>query len=104
MTGVAASVWGVNNQTTLRWIYDNTTSLTKYMSFATPIGGTTGTMGGATPYYCGKAVFTDLHAGGSPMGDVPGSCKTNALSQQEKALEFLFFDLAACVNDVIIPK
>jgi hypothetical protein len=104
MTGVAASVWGINNQTTLRWIYDNSSGLTKYLSFATPIGGTTGTMGGSDKYYCGKAVFTDLHAGGAPMGDVPGSCKSTALSQQEKALEFLFFDLAACVNDVIIPK
>ncbi len=100
MTGVAASVWTVNAQTTLRWIYDNTSNLTKYLSFATPIGGTSG----ANPYYCGKAVFSDLHAGGAPMGDVPGSCKASDLSQQEKALEFLFFDLAACVNDVIAPK
>ncbi len=100
MTGVAASVWTVNNQTTLRWIYDNTNNLTKYLSFATPIGGT----GGPNSFYCGKAVFSDLHAGGSPSGDVPGSCKMTDLSQQEKALEFLFFDLAACVNDMAAPK
>jgi hypothetical protein len=100
MTGVAASVWTVNAQTTLRWIYDNSTSLTKYLSFATPIGGT----GGANPYYCGKAVFSDLHAGGAPSGDVPGSCKATDLSQQEKALEFLFFDLAACVTEVAPPE
>jgi hypothetical protein len=100
MTGVAASVWTVNAQTTLRWIYDSTNNLTKYLSFATPIGGTSG----QNPYYCGKAVFTDLHAGGAPMGDVPGSCKASDLSQQEKALEFLFFDLAACVNDTVAPK
>jgi hypothetical protein len=98
MTGVAASVIGVNAQTTLRWIYDNGSGMTKYLSFATPIGGA----GGANPYYCGKAVFSDLHAGGAPMGDVPGSCKSTALSQQEKALEFLFFDLAACVTDMIV--
>jgi hypothetical protein len=100
MTGVAASVWTVNAQTTLRWIYDNTNSLTKYLSFATPIGGT----GGPNSFYCGKAVFSDLHAGGAPSGDVPGSCKSTDLSQQEKALEFLFFDLAACVNDMTAPK
>jgi hypothetical protein len=100
MTGVATSVLGINTQTTIRWIYDNGNNLTKYLSFATPIGGT----GGANPYYCGKAVFTDLHAGGSPMGDVPGSCKNTALSQQEKALEYLFFDLAACVPEAVPPK
>jgi hypothetical protein len=98
MMGVAASVYGVNAAMTLRWIYDSATpNFPKYLSFETPIGGT----GGADSYYCGKAVFTDLHAGGAPMGDVPGSCKPSALSQQEKALEFLFFDLASCVTDVV---
>ncbi len=97
MTGVATSVLGVNAQTTLRWIYDNASGLPKYLSFETPIGGT----GGADSYYCGKAVFSDLHAGGAPMGDVPGSCMASALSQQEKALEFLFFDLASCVTDTV---
>jgi hypothetical protein len=101
MTGVAASVSAVNSQTTSRWIYDNGNSDTKYMSFQTPIGGAPGDGG---TFFCGKAVFTDLHAGGAPMGDVPGSCKNTALSQQEKALEFLFFDLAACVTvDMVAP-
>ena len=100
MTGVAASVWTVNTQTTLRWIYDSASNLTKYLSFATPIGGT----GGDNPYYCGKAVFTDLHAGGTPIGNIPGACAGPPLTDQLKALEFLFFDLAACVNDVIAPK
>jgi len=104
LTGVAKSVAAVNTPTS-RWIYDNGTGDTKYMSFETPIGGKVfppvGDSGaGETKGYCGKAVFSDLHAGGSPSGDVPGSCKsTAALSAQEKALEFLFFDLASCVQD-----
>ncbi len=97
MTGVATSVFGVNAQTGHRWIYDNANGLPKYLSFETPIGGT----GGVDSYYCGKAVFTDLHAGGAPMGDVPGSCMASALSEQEKALEFLFFDLASCVSETV---
>jgi hypothetical protein len=101
MTGVAASVSAVNAATTSRWIYDNGNSDTKYMSFQTPIGGVPADGG---TFFCGKAVFTDLHAGGAPQGDVPGSCKNTALSQQEKALEFLFFDLAACVTvDMVMP-
>jgi hypothetical protein len=101
MTGVAASVSSVNPKTTSRWIYDNADGDTKYMSFETPIGGIPED-GGQTGY-CGKAVFTDLHAGGAPMGNVPGSCQVTDLSQQEKALEFLFFDLAACVTDDTQP-
>ena len=103
MTGVAASVSSINPQTSSRWIYDSNNSETKYMSFETPLGGVPSD-GNAGAYYCGKAVFTDLHAGGAPMGDVPGSCQATALSQQEKALEFLFFDLAACVTiDAVAP-
>jgi hypothetical protein len=49
------------------------------------------------PTYCGKAVFSDLHTSGSPSGDVPASCSGADLTPQQKALEFLLFDLAACV-------
>jgi hypothetical protein len=70
--------------------------------------------GGETaPVYCGKAVFTDLHTSGSAtsgpfsqVSDVPAGCGANAgkLTPQQKALEFLFFDLSACVtNDMAQP-
>ena len=60
---------------------------------------------------CGKAVFTDIHikqsvstisgAGGDdsdPGKPFPSGCKTNLMTPQAKALEFLFFDLSACVQ------
>jgi hypothetical protein len=114
----------VNAATTNRWIYDPNGTITgpdggsaksvntKYLSFGTPIGGIPdagagggdgGDEAGASetkgPQYCGKAVFSDLHASSSPSGDIPGKCNTNDLSAQEKALEYLFFDLSACVHD-----
>jgi hypothetical protein len=52
---------------------------------------------GGTP--CGKAVFSDIHPGTAPEGDLPDSCQMRALSPEERALEFLFFDLSACVQD-----
>ena len=97
---------------TQRWIYnpaaDVATGLsndTKYMSFLTPIGGIPDAgPSDAGPSYCGKAVFSDLHAGGSPVGAIPGACAGPPISQQLKALEFLFFDLSACVaNDSLAP-
>jgi hypothetical protein len=106
LTNVAASVSTVNTQTTSRWIYDGTKSpiQTKYMSFETPIGGIKTDAGEAAgAQYCGKAVFTDLHAGGQPLGDIPSACMATDLSPQEKALEFLFFDLAACVTNDSLP-
>src|SRR5439155_19578163 len=60
---------------------------------------------------CGKVVFNDTHlqkaisvggvtTGGDdsdPSKPFPSGCKTNEMSPQAKALEFLFFDLSACV-------
>jgi hypothetical protein len=105
LTGVADSVGTVTKGTTDRWIYDPSSTDTKYLSFNTPIGGIPTDAGPEMNglMYCGKAVFSDLHAGGAPMGDVPGSCKAQDLSAQEKALEYLFFDLSACVHTETTP-
>ncbi len=73
----------------------------QYMTFNTPVG---------TPAdaQCGRAVFTDLHmnaavngAGGDnsdPTKPFPTECKTNGMTPQAKALEFMFFDLSSCVQ------
>ena len=55
---------------------------------------------------CGKVVFSDMHvSSGStsnaarPYPGVQGAgCSTNPLTPQEKALAFIFFDLASCVG------
>jgi hypothetical protein len=50
---------------------------------------------------CGRAVFSDIHAEGNPatfdMLPTPGGCANVDLSPQEKALEFILFDLSGCV-------
>jgi hypothetical protein len=48
---------------------------------------------------CGRAVFSDLHVMGSGAVDFPSTCPAaGGLSAQQKAVEFLFFDLSACVE------
>jgi hypothetical protein len=51
---------------------------------------------------CGKVVFSDMHVGGDqmPAGTFPDACATGPLSPQEKAIAFMFFDIASCVNVV----
>ena len=72
----------------------------KYLSFLTPVGGIPPDAGadagperGAGPQYCGKAVFTDLHTSGQPPGTSAAACTPGMLTAQQKALEFLLFDL-----------
>jgi hypothetical protein len=83
-----------------------------YFSFDTnangPIPVTASSSGdGGTNEYCGRAVYSDLHVAGNPvtqdMLPTPAGCATGDLSPQEKALEFMLFDLSACVQGVNPP-
>lgn len=90
-----------------RWIYGKDTTNTSYpdwliyTSFGTPVEQpATG-----APQYCGKVVMTDLHVfTGSGKKAFPSGCDlTKTASAQEKALEFMLFDLSACVQIDTVP-
>jgi len=49
---------------------------------------------------CGKVLFTDVHVPGAPLaGAYPDACSGTALTPQEKALAFSFFELGTCIRD-----
>jgi hypothetical protein len=80
-----------------RWIYQDTMG-TPYISANTPIEEA------ATPdKQCGRVVHTGIHvatAAGDTIGPAfPSGCVSSDLTDQEKAMEFLFFDLSSCVTD-----
>ncbi len=104
---VSGSEHSVNtvNMPTSEWLYYSSPRSSQYLSFNTPVGA-------AEANQCGKVVFTDIHiqksisVGGVTTGGddsdpdkpFPSGCKTNMMSPQAKALEFLFFDLTSCVE------
>ncbi len=98
------------------WIHaDSDTSspnATQYFSFNTPVDA--GLDDAGDPAYCGRVVYSDLHVGGVAgligatgadyggsypwtNATVPTGCAARDLSPQEKALEFMLFDLSSCV-------
>jgi len=76
---------------------------TQYFSFNTPTDQAKIPDGKV----CGRVVFSDLHVGAASHDDsqmpVPVGCKDADLSPQEKALEFMLFDLSACVIPDDVP-
>jgi hypothetical protein len=95
------------NTASLPWIETDTMadppSQTEYFSFDTPFGT-------APAEQCGRVVYSDLHVGAA-SGDyggytdnvpansiVPTGCGNGDLSPQEKALEFMLFDLSGCIT------
>jgi hypothetical protein len=103
------AVVGPSNTHSQSWITSTGTvpNQTMYFSFDTPVNAPAPPDGGV-PNYCGRTVFSDLHVAGNPSttdtSPPPAGCQSVDLSPQEKALEFMLFDLSSCViPDTIAP-
>jgi hypothetical protein len=85
----ASQAWIVADQNTLA------PDAAEYFSFSTPLGA-------AAADQCGQVVFTDMHVGAASGDDqslpVPAECADVDLSPQERALEFVVFNLSSCVT------
>jgi hypothetical protein len=82
---------------TERWVYlPDQGGGTQNFQFTTPIEQAD------VNQRCGKFVFSDMHVSGTAntaAGGYPDSCgASNDLTPQEKALAFMFFDIASCVG------
>ena len=109
------NVTSLNQPTSVPWIQLDSTvtqapGKAQYFSVDTPVGSAA---------QCGRVVYSDLHVSGGPGSDEPGvapdypdagvigtnrkggtvpaGCATHPLTPQEKALEFMLFDLSSCL-------
>lgn len=88
LTGTFARVRAANAPSQ-RWIYSSTTTQT--YSFNTPVGTDAADQ-------CGRAFYSSFHVTTGGGGIFPAQCNSTPLTAQEKALEFMLFDLSACVQ------
>jgi hypothetical protein len=96
IVGGIRSVDAVTNTNAESWITatdsNGQAGAVEYFAFPTPIGGAA----------CGRMVLSDLHVssgtGDSGKDAFPDGCTSTTLSPQEKALAFMFFDIASCVQ------
>ncbi|HEY2513077.1 MAG TPA: carboxypeptidase regulatory-like domain-containing protein [Polyangiaceae bacterium] len=99
LNSASGDVAGINAAEAQQWIYNATPESAKYMTFNTPVGK-------PAAQQCGRVVYSDLHVTGSGETDFPADCDAEdpaPLTAQEKALEFLFFDLSSCIQDPTKP-
>jgi hypothetical protein len=71
-----------------------------HYTFNTPVGQPVANQ-------CGKVLYSDFHVVSTSSSELPFplECTTGAMTPQELALEFMFFDLSACIQqDTDPPK
>lgn len=81
-------------QSSFPWLCQDGAEVVQYFSFNTPVFA-------PEEDQCGRVVFSDIHVSAndnsSPSTPFPTGCTTQGLTDQEKAIVFMLFDLARCV-------
>ncbi len=96
---VTATPGTAGNTPAQRWLYAASSQLTAplHYTFDTPIAYAPSPL---PAKQCGRVQFSDFHVSDATSTNAvfPSECVDGPMSAQEKALEFMLFDLAACIG------
>jgi hypothetical protein len=85
-----------------RWLYANgaTFSAPLHYTFDTPVAYAPNPLPSTQ---CGRVLYSDFHVSNAVSANTtfPAECSAAPLTSQEKTLEFMLFDLAACIGPQI---
>jgi hypothetical protein len=92
------TVQSVDPMLSRQWLHSTQPEGVQYLTFNTPAGAAAGKE-------CGRLVFTDIHVSAQDIAGrpYPSGCVSTELLPQEKALEFMLFDLSSCVQPDTVP-
>jgi hypothetical protein len=82
-----------------RWVTYGGAQQIMYFSFNAPIGA-------LEEEQCGRMVYSDIHVStgaGNPSSSFPSACNNSQLTEQEKVLLFMLFDLSSCITPDVPP-
>lgn len=90
ITGAQHTIDAVDTTRATAWITIPSQNSVQYFDFNTPVGAAT---------QCGRFVISDLHVSRDDVNaDFPNGCTSTGMTDQEKVLAFMLFDLTSCVN------
>lgn len=79
-----------------RWVHTTSPATIQHFTFNTPLGV-------AKEKQCGRVLFSNFHVQGEGSGKFPSSCAPGPLSPEERLVEFMLFDVTACVRPDDVP-
>ena len=94
---ISSVQWHVDSTTNpaLTWVSTAGPQTVQHLTFNTPIT--------AVPEnQCGRVLFSNFHVAPGTIGTYPTACTSGPLTPQEKLVEFMLFDVTACVSPDII--
>lgn len=80
-----------------RWVYTSSPTTIQHFTFNAPTTA-------PEAQQCGRVLYSNFHVSGASAGTFPGVCASGPLTKDEQIVEYMLFDVTACVKPDSGPK